>query len=60
LDPELFAESRSIIKIFIFRIGDGSVADPGCLSRIRNFPHPGSWTSDPGSNKTRGGLKKFF
>jgi hypothetical protein len=28
LDPELFAESRSIIKIFIFRIGDGSVADP--------------------------------
>jgi hypothetical protein len=30
-----------------------SVADPGCLSRIRIFSHPGS-------QKTWGGKKKFF
>ncbi len=39
-----------------------SVADPGCLSRIRVFSHPGSGffpIPDPGSQKTWGG-KKFF
>ncbi len=29
--------------------GGGSVADPGCLSRILIFTHPGSRISDPGS-----------
>jgi hypothetical protein len=33
----------------------GSVADPGCLSRIRIFPHPGSRIP-----KTWGGKKKNF
>jgi hypothetical protein len=28
-----------------------SVADPGCLSRILIFTHPGSRISDPGSKK---------
>ncbi len=37
----------------------GSVADPGCLSRIRVFSHPGSRISDPESQKTWGG-KIFF
>jgi hypothetical protein len=34
-------------------IGTGSVADPGCLSRIRIFSHPGS-------QKTWGGKKIFY
>jgi hypothetical protein len=62
LDPELFAESRSIIKIFIFRIGDGSVADPGCLSRIPDPEFSPSRILDLGSriqqNKRRS--KKIF
>jgi hypothetical protein len=30
----------------------GSVADPGCLSRILIFTHPGSRISDPGSKNS--------
>jgi hypothetical protein len=33
---------KSILKV-------GSVADPGCLSRILIFTHPGSRILDPGS-----------
>jgi hypothetical protein len=46
---------------------DPSVADPGCLSRIMIFTHPGSRISDPGSRipdpktaiKERGEKKLF-
>ncbi len=39
-----------------------SVADPGCLSRILIFTHPGSQISDPGSkhSKKREGWKKIL
>ncbi len=40
-----------------------SVADPGCLSRILIFTHPGSRISEPGSknsNKRKGRGWKFF
>jgi hypothetical protein len=39
-----------------------SVADPGCLSRILIFTHPGSWISDTRSKNSnkREGRKKFF
>jgi hypothetical protein len=40
-----------------------SVADPGCLSRILIFTHPGSRISDPGSRiqkqKQKRGVKKI-
>jgi hypothetical protein len=36
------------------RIRDVYIADPGCLSRIRVFSHPGSRISDPGSQKNMG------
>jgi hypothetical protein len=36
------------IKIIIL----GSVADPGCLSRILIFTHPGSRIPDPGSKNS--------
>jgi hypothetical protein len=39
------------------RKAESSVADPGCLSRILIFIHPGSQISDPGtknSNKREG------
>jgi hypothetical protein len=41
-----------------------SVADPGCLSRILIFTHPGSRISDPGSRiqkqQQKTGVKIFF
>jgi hypothetical protein len=45
----------------LFNPGSLSVADPGCLSRILIFTHPGSRISDPGSKNSikREGLKKI-
>jgi hypothetical protein len=37
-----------------------SVADPGCLSRILIFTHPGSRIPDPKNSNKREGSNKFF
>jgi hypothetical protein len=54
LDPEQF---------FCSCIGIGSVADPGCLSRILIFTHPGSRIPDLGSRilkqQQKEGLKQL-
>jgi hypothetical protein len=40
-------------------VSEARVADPGCLSRIPIFTHPGSRISDPGSkNSNKRGVKK--
>jgi hypothetical protein len=36
-----------------------SVADPGCLSRILIFVHPGSWIPDPKTATKERDEKKF-
>ncbi len=55
--PVLKGRKRKFIAI-IFH----SVADPGCLSRIQIFTHPGSRISDPGSKNSnkREGWKKIW
>jgi hypothetical protein len=37
-----------------------SVADPGCLSRILIFTHPGSRIPDPKTGRKERGEKTFF
>ncbi len=58
-DPSL-GQLAIIMILFIDCCAISSVANPGSLSRILIFIHPGSQISDPGSNNStkRGG--KFF
>ncbi len=62
--PRLQGENIFTVLINLIRGFGGaiSVADPGCLSRILIFTHPGSRISDPGSQNSnkREGWKKFF
>jgi hypothetical protein len=44
-------------KIYFSAIHFSSVADPGCLSRILIFTHPGSRIPDP-KTATKGGVQK--
>jgi hypothetical protein len=47
-------------KYRVICISNASVADPGCLSRILIFTHPGSRISDPKTATKERGEKKYF
>jgi hypothetical protein len=48
-----------MLLVSLFVIEFCSVADPGCLSRILIFTHPGSWILDPKTATKERGEKKL-